>query len=386
MALKPASNRSLHVAVIGVRGIPNVQGGVETHCEQLYPLLVQRGIEVTLFGRTPYLESPHPYDFKGVKVVPVNCPRHPRYEAILHTIRCLWKCRKIKPDVVHLHAIGPALVTPLARLLGFPVVFTHHGPDYDRNKWGLFAKLTLRLGEQLGSRFSQKVVVISNTIARNVKEKCGRRDTHLVFNGVRMPPALADSEIESHLRPFGLKKGGYILALGRLVPEKGFHDLIAAWAQNPDFPQLVIAGDSDHSSGYAANLKREASAKGVTMTGFIKGAALNSVLAGARLFVLPSYHEGLPIALLEAMSHDLDVVVSDIPANRDVELPETHYFQTGNIKSLGEAIARRLADEPAHFRNLVVKRYNWDLIADQTLEIYESIVRRDGLDKTETHF
>ena len=46
---------------------------------------------------------------------------------------------------MHIHAIGPALLTPMARLLGMKVVFTHHGPDYDRNKWGTAAKTILKL-------------------------------------------------------------------------------------------------------------------------------------------------------------------------------------------------------------------------------------------------
>lgn len=375
MALNISSSHTqpLHVAVIGVRGIPNIQGGVETHCEQLYPLLVRRGVKVSLFGRSPYLQKQEPHEFQGVQVLPVDCPRQTRSEAIVHTIRCLFKCRKLRPDLIHIHAIGPALVVPLARLLGFRVVFTHHGPDYDRNKWGTLAKLILRIGEQLGSRYANKVIVISQTIARSLKGKCARHDTQLIFNGVRIPSALSPAAVEAALRPYGLRQGGYILALGRLVPEKGFHDLIAAWSTAPGLPPLVIAGDADHASSYAANLKAEAAAKGVIMTGFIKGDTLQSVLAGARLFVLPSYHEGLPIALLEAMSHDLDVVVSDIPANLDVGLPKTHYFQTGNLGSLREAIARRLSGTPAHFKELVRERYDWEHIADQTLAIYRNV-------------
>lgn len=42
--------------------------------------------------------------------------------------------------MLHIHAIGPALLVPYAKLLGMKVVFTHHGPDYDRDKWGFVAK------------------------------------------------------------------------------------------------------------------------------------------------------------------------------------------------------------------------------------------------------
>lgn len=65
---------------------------------------------------------------------------------------------------MHIHAIGPALLTPMARLLGMKVVFTHHGPDYDRNKWGTAAKTILKLGERMGTKYANEVIVISEVI------------------------------------------------------------------------------------------------------------------------------------------------------------------------------------------------------------------------------
>ena len=47
----------LKIAVLGTRGFPNVQGGVEAHCENLYTRLVKQGCEVTVFARAPYLEK-----------------------------------------------------------------------------------------------------------------------------------------------------------------------------------------------------------------------------------------------------------------------------------------------------------------------------------------
>ena len=83
--------------------------------------------------------------------------------------------------------------------------------------------------------------------------------------------------------------------------------------------RLVIAGDADHEDEYSRKLKVMASKdQRVIMTGFIKGDVLRELYSNAGLFVLPSYHEGLPIVALEAMSYGLPVLVSAIPANMEL--------------------------------------------------------------------
>ena len=99
--------------------------------------------------------------------------------------------------------------------------------------------------------------------------------------------------------------------------------------------KLVIAGDAGHETEYSMSLRHMASEDDrIILTGYITGEPLNQVYTHARLFVLPSYHEGLPIVLLEAMSYVLPVLVSDIPANKEVELPAERYFRCGDVDDL----------------------------------------------------
>ena len=89
-------------------------------------------------------------------------------EAITHSLLGVFKARGFRPDLLHIHAIGPSLVTPLARLLGMKVVVTNHGPDYERQKWGRLASAVLRLGERLGTAYANKVIAISENIRRRL--------------------------------------------------------------------------------------------------------------------------------------------------------------------------------------------------------------------------
>ena len=100
---------------------------------------------------------------------------------------------------------------------------------------------------------------------------------------------------------------------------------------------MVIAGDADHETEHSRNLRQMAAEDDrIILTGYITGEPLNQVYSHACLLVLPSYHEGLPIALLEAMSYGLPVLVSDIPANKEVDLPGERYFKCGDIDDLKE--------------------------------------------------
>jgi len=364
----------MHIIVTGTRGIPSIQGGIETHCEELYPLLYSLcGVNITLICRSAFVTSDnHLAEFKGIKLKTIYSPGSKSLEAIVHTFLSVLYAGVKRPQVLHIHAVGPNLLTPFARLLGLKVVMTHHGPDYERKKWGRMAKIFLKLGEWAGVKFANKVIVISQEIGNSIEKKYGRKNYILIPNGV--PSAISNKNTD-FLQQLNIKSDKYIFTLGRFVPEKGFDYLIKAWKQSAisDSYKLVIAGDADHETPWSVDLKKMAKEQGVILTGFIKGEPLQQLLTHARLFVLPSFYEGLPISLLEAMSYGLDILASDISANKEVNLPEESYFETGNIESLTAKLEQKLSVEKAH-TTYDLSRYNWENIARQTFEVYKEAV------------
>lgn len=361
----------MHIIVTGTRGIPDIQGGVETHCEQLYPRIAAMGHRVTVIRRKPYLtEENRRADYRGVGLVDIYAPRKKSFEAIVHTVLAVIKAKRLKADILHIHAVGPALAVPLARILGMKVVMTNHGPDYDRQKWGSLAKTMLKAGERAGTRFSNRVIVISKVIADILRTRYGRTDTDLIFNGVTTPER---STATDYIESLGLRPRKYIVSIGRFVKEKGFHDLIEAYTKLGGTGwKLAIAGDADHPDQYSTDLKQMAKENGVILTGFIKGEKLNQLMTNAALFVIPSYHEGLPFSLLEAMSYNLDVAVSDIPANRLDCLAASDFFKTGDTDALCDLIKRKLSQRETD-RHYDLSAYDWNTIARQTIAVYESV-------------
>ena len=360
----------MKIVVTGTRGIPAIMGGVETHCEELFPRVAALGYDVTVMRRSSYVADSLT-EWHGVKLVDIPTPRKKAFEAIVHTVRAVIAARRLGADVVHIHAVGPALVTPLARLLGMKVVFTHHGPDYDRDKWGVAAKMMLRLGEMLGCRFANRVIVISDVIRNLIASKHGRtKGVSLIYNGV---PAADKCHFPEYFSELGITEGNYVLGMSRFVPEKNLHHLIEAFSRvKSEGLKLVIAGDSDFPDEYSEGLKRQAREAGGVLTGCVKGQKLHSLLTNARCFVLPSSHEGLPIALLEAMSYGLPVIVSDIPSNLEVGLPDKCYFPVGDIDALASRLSV-LCEDPLARIDYDMAKYDWDHIAKEVSDVYRSL-------------
>ena len=109
--------RPVRIMVLGIRGIPSVQGGVETHAEQLYERLAHLGCDVEVLVRTPFVPSDR-RSFGSIRIRRIWSPRTSGFEAVIHSLLGVLYAAVVRPDILHIHAIGPAIVTPLARLLG----------------------------------------------------------------------------------------------------------------------------------------------------------------------------------------------------------------------------------------------------------------------------
>jgi glycosyltransferase involved in cell wall biosynthesis len=378
-----SADHLLRVIMLGLRGFPNVQGGVETHAEHLCPYLKELGCDVEVIVRSSYMPPDRGDEWHGVRYLRVWSPKASGLETVVHSFLGVLVAAWQRPDVLHIQAIGPALMVPLARLLGLNVVVTHHGPDYEREKWGSLARMALRAGEAWGMRFSNGRIVISQTIRKLVRDKYGLSSV-LIPNGVTLPEAPRSTSV---LQQFGLAPGRYVLMVGRLVPEKRHTDLIQAFADAKlDGWKLVLVGTSEHPDAYAAAVAARAQATaGVVMAGFQCGLALRELYAHAGIFVLPSSHEGLPIALMEALSFGLPVVASDIPPHLEIGLDDAHYFHLGDVSALADRLAS-FARSPwpselrEKTRKWLAEREDWHSVAERTLGCYRRAIesRRGG--------
>lgn len=378
--------RALRVAILGIRGFPNVQGGAEKHAENLACALAALGCDVNAIVRSGYLAKGQPATWRGVKLSRLWAPRISGVEAFVHTFLGVLSAAFSRPDILHIHAIGPAFFTPLARALGLRVVVTCHSRNYEHKKWSGFARSVLRLGERAGMKFANGRIAVSDGLARNLSQTY-RVPLRTIPNGIDPPRRLASTDI---LREFGLAPNRYVLMVARIDDDKRQLDLIAAYGRlrRPDW-KLALVGGADYSGTYARDVDEAArQTSGVVLLGHRSGAELAELYTHAGCFVLPSRFEGQPIAVLEAASYGLPLVLSDIAAHRELAIPRTRYFAVGDIAALTahlEDICAASASEklPADQCVGLVARHDWRTIAQRTLAVYWDALsenKRGGFD------
>jgi len=370
----------MRIAFIGQKGWPAKTGGIERHVEGLVTKLIQAGHEVFVYGQSGYNRRNL---VKDKNLILINIPSLPlkNFEAIIRTFLSIIDLCFRKIDIIHFQSIGPASLLPLVKILKprTPVVFTFHCQDYHHQKWGVFARFYLKLGEKIGNRFADQVITISQELTEYTRNNY-HNDPAYIPNGVFIPEKSEAKEISAR---WNLQPGSYILWVGRLVRHKGVQYLLKAYQEIKTDKKLVIVGAGSYTDDYVKELYELAQDdERIIFTGNQAGATLNELFSNAYLLVQPSESEGLSIALLEAMSYGLPCIISDIPANQEAMSGTGLTFKTKDYQDLKLKLERLLA-EPDEAKELGAKalarvrqEYSWDDISQQTIKIYERLANR----------
>lgn len=380
--MKPA-----RIAFIGQRGVPATIGGIEHHVEEIGSRLAARGHEVTVYTRTNYTAS-RAGEYRGMRVryLPTAPTKH--LEALAHSglaTAAAMMPRADQADILHYHAIGPSVFTPLPRALTRRgVVLTVHGLDFDRDKWGIGARTALRSAAWISARVPHATITVSRNLADFYLHRYGRA-AHYIPNGVAPPVRCGPKLITER---YGLGGGDYALFLGRLVPEKAPDLLLRAFRTLDTTTRLVIAGGSSFTDRYVHELEVLAARDPrVLLIGPVEGELLHELYTNAALFVLPSRLEGLALTLLEAASYRLPLVASDIPPNREVigeDAPGGRLFASGDERALADALGSTLADldlareAAGRLGDRIVCEYDWDAATEATEDVYDRLFDRTG--------
>jgi glycosyltransferase involved in cell wall biosynthesis len=183
----------------------------------------------------------------------------------------------------------------------------------------------------------------------------------------------------------GLPAGAVlVLFLGRLFPKKGLDLLIPAFARiatEQPGAVLLIAGH-DAGTGYRqvveGLIQRFGVGHNVRLLGELRSPRKFEVLRAADVFVLPSYSEGLPVAVLEAMACARPVVVTPGCNLPDVSAAQAGWTADATVDGVLDGLRAALASKNERLRRggngrrLVTEKYTWDRIAHASIQLYQS--------------
>jgi glycosyltransferase involved in cell wall biosynthesis len=317
-----------------------------------------------------------------MRLVRLPTIRSKHLETVIHTFFSTAHAITQRYDIVHYHALGPALFSWIPRVFGIKTAVTVQGLDWQRKKWGRIASAVLLAGERASAHFPDATMVVSRELQRRYTENHGIESFYVPNGGI-----LRDRHPAKKILEWGLDPGQYVLFLGRFSPEKGCHLLVRAFEQLETDAKLVMAGAASYCDEYSGELRRHASDK-IRMLDWVSGETLDELLTNAMIFVLPSEMEGLSLALLDAMGAGLCVLASDIPENREVVEGAGYLFKPGNSDDLAERL-RFLIANPAireaagkTARRRIEDEYRWPAIAGQIEKVYFQLLGREWADST----
>jgi glycosyltransferase involved in cell wall biosynthesis len=369
------------ISYLVLKGLP-FPGGVERYTEQVGPRLAARGHDVRVYSIGYRTTVPKVHAGMSIRTVPAirsRCLEKPSAALVAALRECV-----SDSDIVHVHAFGPSLFAFLPRLFGKRVVIQGHGVEWQRSKWGPLGRSFLAFAEWASMHIPHALTVVSQTQQEYLRERYAA-EAHFIPPGVEAP-IRAQPDL---VRGLGLAPGEFILFAARLEPEKGLHYLITAYKSVRTAKKLVIAGDNVLDAKYKNEMYRLAGGDpNIVFLGAVAGQLLSELFSNCYLFVLPSELEGLPIAVLEAMSYGCPCLVSDISANREAVGAHALTFVSRDTADLARQLVYAL-EAPDELQSIgaagrarVLAKFNWDVVADELEALYASVLAQPGRRKT----
>lgn len=356
----------MRVAFIGTRGVPASYSGFETCVEQVGRRMVEQGHDVVVYCRSSHY-SQRPAEYLGMQLRYQPAVKQKHLETLSHT--ALSTMRLPRGTAIVCMGVGNAPVVRWLELRGRRTVFNVDGADWQREKWGRFASWYLRTCESMAARGKSLVVADARSV-QDYYERAYGRQTELVPYGADPPTDRGTAALER----FGLKPGGYLLFVGRLVPENAPDQFLeGVRLSGLDIPAVVV-GDASYQDEYKKTLHAQAPANSV-FTGYQFGQAYQQLTAHAGMFVLAAGVGGTHPVLVEQMAGGNAILARETPSNREV-LGDTGLFWStpeelaALIREIWpDADRRRRLGECAQQR--AQELYNWEAVTARYLELCE---------------
>jgi glycosyltransferase involved in cell wall biosynthesis len=363
----------MRFAILGTRGIPANYGGFETFAEALAVRLVQRGHDVTVYGRSNYISKQNRV-YKGVRLVVLPTIRHKYLDTPANTFLSTLHILFQRYDVIFYCNSANSFCTWIPRLVGKKVILNVDGLEWKRAKWSWFGQMVYRYSEFLSTFLPNHIVTDAREVQKYYFDKFNKKSTYIPY-GANIGRVYS----KDVLKRYGLKKDHFILYVSRLEPENNAHIVIQAYEEICTDVPLVIVGDAPYSREYIRRLKCTKDAR-ILFTGYVFGNGYHALQSSALCYIQATEVGGTHPALVEAMGHGNCILANDVPEHREVLDSAGIYFNTRTPGDLTIKLQYILnhPEEIEKFRFRAFERarqkYTWEKVTDD----YEKLFVRIG--------
>jgi glycosyltransferase involved in cell wall biosynthesis len=245
-----------------------------------------------------------------------------------------------------------------------------------------FKKMAHRLVIRNAIKKSQYIIAVSNHTKKDIEKRFDVPEnkivvTHEGIDPIQRAPSEPSGKI---LEKYGIIKP-YLLYVGNVYPHKNLERLVLVFrevAKKHPHLHLVLVGKEDYFYKRLKKYVSESFAKNVIFADFVPDEHLEIVYREALLYVFPSLYEGFGLPPLEAMAKNIPVASSNASCLREVLGNAAIYFDPRGMAEMAETIEKAIADADLR-NNLIakgreqVKKYSWEKMAKETLEIYKKV-------------
>ncbi len=362
----------MKVAILGTRGIPANYGGFETFAEELASRLVQRGHQVTVYGRTNNIRY-QGHTYKGVELVLLPTIPHKYLDTVAHTFLSVCHVLFRKVDVVLICNSANSIFSFLPRLAGKKTVVNVDGLEWKRDKWNAVGKAYLLLSEWLSTFLPTAMVTDARAIQDYYRSRY-RKESYFI------PYGAEDVRLESKetLERLGLEPEGYFLYVSRLEPENNALQVVKAFERVQTDKKLVIVGGAPYAHAYISELKSTTDPR-ILFPGAIYGVRYRELQSHAFCYIHATAVGGTHPALIEAMGCGRCVLYLDTRENREVAGDAAIAFENspGDLADKMNLVLRgpRLRQECQTLGlQRVRERYRWDGVATEYEQLFNRLL------------
>ena len=312
--------------------------GADKFAMELYPRLVKLGHEVIGYNRLYPGQKPLTSEYKGVRLKYFKTIRKMGFDTLLHSFKCTCDIIiKNTADIVHIQNGGNSIWAIFLRFAGKKVFLSQDGIDWERDKWPWYGKSFLKFSAFLTALLPNQVIFDNIFTLEYFEKRYGKKFIFIPF-GSEVPDLKESNQIFEKL---GIGKNDYFLFVGRFIPDKGLHYLIAAFESLKTTKKLVLVGGSPNPSNYEEKLLSTKDSR-IIFAGYVYGDDVLMLMKHAYCYIQPSNIEGLSPVILNVMGLGTPIICSDIKENVYAVFNNAILFKKGNVNSLKMAMEKSL--------------------------------------------